>query len=147
MMEVIFIWATPCTKVSVLLFYRRVADGTLSRRFKWMTIGAIAFVILYTSVVFILMLLSCHPLDALWNRLDPNYNVDFHCSSVQESGEVAILSRTLSVVTDVYSVLLPAYLLMQIRIGERQRVGLVIVFGIGGLYAANLTRVLNFMKC
>jgi hypothetical protein len=40
----------------------------------------------------------------------------------------------LSVVSDFYSVMLPAVLLMRIRINRRQRFGLIFIFGLGYLY-------------
>ena len=40
----------------------------------------------------------------------------------------------LSVVSDFYSVMLPAVLLMRIRINRRQRFGLIFIFCLGYLY-------------
>jgi hypothetical protein len=40
----------------------------------------------------------------------------------------------MSVITDFYSVVLPAVLLLRIKMTKRQKIGLVFIFGLGFLY-------------
>jgi len=129
----LFLWSTAFTKVSVLLFYRRLVAGTYSKRFKWAVWSAIAFIITYTSILFILLLATCVPLESYWRRLEPTYTHDYHCASTSLQGGVSKLGGALSVITDFYSVLLPAILLLRIQITRRQRIGLVFIFGLGFL--------------
>ena len=58
---------------------------------------------------------------------------DFKCSPRTTQVHIAKLVGALSVVTDFYSVLLPAALVLQIRISRRQKIGLFFIFGLGML--------------
>jgi hypothetical protein len=61
-------------------------------------------------------------------------NNDFYCKPVETQVITAKLIGALSVVTDFYSVVLPAFLVMQIRISGKQKMGLIFIFGLGMLY-------------
>jgi hypothetical protein len=56
-------------KISVLLFYRRVGESALSRRFILTTQVALAGTVLTMLASLLCMLLLCRPLDALWKRV------------------------------------------------------------------------------
>jgi hypothetical protein len=58
---------------------------------------------------------------------------DFTCKSQSTQVHIAKLIGALSVVTDFYSVVLPAALVMQIRISRKQKIGLFFIFGLGML--------------
>jgi len=64
--EIIFLVATGCTKVSVLLFYRRLVEGTYSRTWKYATIAAIIFTTAYCVAFFFVLIFNCSPTDAYW---------------------------------------------------------------------------------
>jgi len=63
-----FAWliSTCCSKVSILLFYRRLTKGTFSRRWKYATIGAIIFVVFYCIAFVLVLVLNCRPTEAYW---------------------------------------------------------------------------------
>lgn len=70
-------------------------------------------------------------------RLDPHY-INTHrgkytCSSVEKSQAVAQFGGALSVITDFYTVALPAALLLRTKISRRQKIGLMGVFALGAL--------------
>jgi hypothetical protein len=130
----LYLFSTAFTKISVLLFYRRLVQGTCSRRYKYAIWAAMGFVIVYTFVFVVLLLVTCKPIQATWLRLDPTYSpTRYHCGSNDLMGKVSDLGGALSVVSDFYSVLLPAVLLLQIRITSRQRWGLMAIFSVGFL--------------
>jgi hypothetical protein len=117
------------------MFYRRLVAGTYSQRFKWAIWCAIGFVIAYTITFFIVICASCSPLEATWRQYDMNWTAThkFTCGSRNVSVRVAELVGALSVITDFYSVMLPAALIMQIHINKKQRWGLFFIFGVGFL--------------
>lgn len=97
--------------------------------------------IAYTITFFILVVLTCNPVYAVWMQFDLNWraNNDFYCKSAETQVLVAKLVGALSVVTDFYSVVLPAFLIMQIRISTKQKMGLFFIFGLGMLYVCLLS--------
>ncbi|KAF2396765.1 hypothetical protein EJ06DRAFT_482660, partial [Trichodelitschia bisporula] len=133
--EYVFFYSTCLTKISVLMFYRRLVAGTYSNKFKWAMWAAITFVVVYTIVVSFLVLFTCNPIPAVWKNYDLQWaqTHKFSCTSRPVQTWVAELTGALSVFSDVYSILLPAALLMRIRISRRQRIGLLFVFGVGFL--------------
>jgi hypothetical protein len=118
------------------MFYRRLVAGTYSRKFKWSIWVAIAFVIAYTVSFFVLTFMTCRPFVALWRQYDLVWlaaHPHFYCADNGIETKVSELAGALSVVTDFYSVMLPAALIMKIRITKRQKYGLFFIFGMGYL--------------
>jgi ABC-type Fe3+ transport system permease subunit len=119
------------------MFYRRLVAGTFSKRFKWALWIAMAFVVITTVVISALLLTTCRPMHAWWMQYDLTWNTlnkdKMYCTPVKDTVAVGRLAGSFSVITDFYSVMLPAVLLMRIRINKRQRWGLIFIFGIGYL--------------
>jgi hypothetical protein len=130
---VVYLFSTTFTKISILLFYRRLAEGTYSKRFKFAVWLAIFIVAAYTIISFVLLLTTCKPLDSLWRQVDPTYTKQWHCVSRHMQFSGALCSGVMSVITDLYSVMLSAMLLLRIRTTKRQKVGLIVIFGLGSL--------------
>jgi hypothetical protein len=70
-----------CTKVSILFFYRRLVEGTYSKRWTWLVWVAISFTIAYTIAFCIMLLVNCSPTEAYWRAFDIQYALtkDFTC--------------------------------------------------------------------
>ncbi|KAK4997559.1 hypothetical protein LTR66_003038 [Elasticomyces elasticus] len=130
--EVSFLISTCSTKISVLLFYRRMVLGSYSKKWKWATWVAIAFCAAYCLAFILTLFLICSPLDAYWKAFDLTYTGKYHCANTSVSNPFV---GTLSVVTDIYSVVLPGILLRNLRIPIQQKIGLNIIFGLGALVA------------
>jgi hypothetical protein len=73
-MEIVYLWATGLTRVSILLFYRRLG-GSVSRAFKYTVYAAIASVVLYTIGFNIFAFTQCTPLHAYWNMGDVSWQI------------------------------------------------------------------------
>jgi hypothetical protein len=73
------------------------------------------------------------PLEAQWRRLNSTYTRKYQCALPETQTAVSELSGALSVITDFYSVLLPAMLVFKIQVTRRQRIGLLLIFGMGSL--------------
>jgi hypothetical protein len=117
----------------VLLFYRRLVAGTFSPVLKWALWASIAFVALYSLGLGIFMFNMCYPIEANWLQYDPTYTRSYHCQKQSLLDGSALAGGTLSIITDFISVTLPAILLLNVRLTRRQRLGLVLVFGLGYL--------------
>lgn len=133
--EFLFMYSILSTKISVLMFYRRLIAGTYSKKFKWSLWAGIAFAIITTVVPMSLLLRQCTPIEAIWRQWDLIYAYSnaykFHCQKMSVTVLVSRLGGAWSVISDFYSVLLPSLLLMNMKLNERQRIGLVVVFGLG----------------
>jgi len=81
------------------------------------------------------MLINCDPVKAIWMQHDHAWTKTHSYKCVSNHIVVAASEAAggLSVVTDFYSVMLPAVLLMRIRTNGRQRFGLIFIFGLGYL--------------
>lgn len=117
------------------MFYRRLVAGAYSKTFKWAIWAAIAFVIVYTIVFFALLITTCSPVEAIWMQFSFEWTSThkYKCVSNATIEAASKAAGGLSVVSDFYSVMLPAVLLMRIRINKRQRYGLMFIFGMGYL--------------
>ena len=126
--ELAFIVSTSCTKVSVLLFYRRLVKGTFSKRWKWATIAAIIFTIIYCLAFNLALVFNCRPTEAYWKAFSMTYTADYHCANTKPLNPV---SGVLSVVSDFYSVILPMGMLRHFDIDRRKKIALNAVFSLG----------------
>lgn len=136
MISFIALSGTSLTKVSILLFYRRLVDGVFSRRLKWSIWSAILFVVLFTIGFMAFTLAECTPVQSSWEALDPAYHEAHKCISPRHIQVISIIFCALSIVTDFVTVTLPAFLLFaktQINFTRSQRIALVVIFFLGYL--------------
>jgi hypothetical protein len=131
--EFAFIIATCCNKVSVLLFYRRLTQGTFSKRWRYATIGAITFTVLYALAFILALVLNCQPTEAYWKSYSLDYTKSYKCADTRNLNPV---SGALSVFSDLYSVILPMGMLRHFDAPKRQKMALNAVFSLGLLVVA-----------
>ncbi|KAK3675345.1 hypothetical protein LTR78_004855 [Recurvomyces mirabilis] len=131
--EIAFLVSSCSTKISVLLFYRRLTKGTISTRWKAATIGAIIFTVGYCLSLILALILTCQPTNSYWLSYSPTYEKPYHCVDTRS---VNPLSGALSVFSDFYSVLLPMLMLRHFDIPHRQKTALYAVFSLGFLVVA-----------
>lgn len=129
--EMCYIAATCCIKISVLLFYRRLSVK-FSRFFMIATwIGIIANLIYVVAFILVLLLL-CRPVYAYWMSFDLAWasTHQFTCG-----GEyIALpLSAGISVIMDFYTASLPMFLIWNLSLPKRQKIGLYALFACGFL--------------
>jgi hypothetical protein len=131
-LEALYLLSTSTTKISILLFYRRLAAGSVSNGFIYSVYGAIAFVVLYFVVFFINLFVGCRPLPAFWLQVDPVWNAkhegDYQC--INEAANL-IAAASVSVVQDCLACGMPAILFWKLQMPRKQKVALGLVFGIG----------------
>jgi len=113
----------------VLLFYRRIQSGTYNRKWKIATWAAILFTIAQTLGLCLALVFSCSPTKAYWKAYNEDWATkhEYYCP---ESGYVNLLAGILSIVTDLYSIVLPFFMLRKLNIPKRQKISLNLVFGL-----------------
>lgn len=130
--ELLYMVSTCVTKVSILLFYRRLAAGTITRGFQWSIYAAIAFVVAYFIGFFINMFLICKPFSTYWLQADyfwlNMHRNDFTC---QNEGVVLVISAAISALQDFIACGLPMILLWKLHIPRRQKWALGAIFSVG----------------
>jgi hypothetical protein len=128
---------TSLTKISILLFYRRLSSGTVTPTFHWMLRGAIAFIVLSFVAFTMTTLLSCRPLNAFWNQVDFEWNIthqpgrDYVCYNEPLH---YFFNVTITVIQDFMVTLMPMALFYKLKMPIRQKVALGVLFGVGILY-------------
>ena len=131
--ELAFLVSTCCTKVSVLLFYRRLVRGTYNKIWRWMTVGAIYLTIGYGLGFIIALVLNCRPTNAYWKSLSLTYTGEYTCTDTRILNPI---SGALSVLSDFYAVVLPMGMLHNFDIDRRKKIALYSVFSLGLLVVA-----------
>jgi hypothetical protein len=78
---------------------------------------------------------TCIPLEALWMRLLPTWlaNHKYYCASVRSVVATSYAAGTISVITDIYTVLLPGWLFIKIRMSRKDRIVMMSIFSVGSL--------------
>lgn len=130
--QVLMLISTCATKASVLLFYRRMVKDT--GRWKYAIWTALAFTGCYFVGILLGYCLMCRPLDAYWLSYDFTYNKPYTCV---DGDAISLCVGILSVVSDLYAVILPFIILRHydLDVPRRQRVGLNIVFSLSIMVA------------
>jgi hypothetical protein len=133
-LEALYLLSTSTTKISILLFYRRLAAGSVTNRFIYLVYAAVAFVVVYFVIFFINLFIGCRPLAAFWLQVDPFWNAQ-HEGQYQCINEAAnlIAAASVSVVQDCLACGMPMILFWKVRIPQKQRFALGVVFGVGFL--------------
>jgi hypothetical protein len=64
-----YVVSTSLTKISILLFYKRMSDGAVSRGFRLAVRASIAFVIAYMITFLSTLFFTCRPISSYWNQV------------------------------------------------------------------------------
>ncbi|KXL48519.1 hypothetical protein M433DRAFT_63063 [Acidomyces richmondensis BFW] len=144
--QVLFLTSTCATKCSVLLFYRRLVKDI--GRWIYAIWAALTFTGIYYVGILIAYCLACQPLEAYWksyNLIHP-YTHPYKCI---DGNVLSPFVGTLSVISDIYAVILPMVVLRdyQLDVPRRQKIGLRIIFALGLLVAgAGIARTYYLWK-
>ncbi|KAG9777222.1 hypothetical protein ABEF95_000546 [Exophiala dermatitidis] len=128
LVELFFILGNACTKVSILMVYRKISSGSHNYWFFRLTWAAIVFTIAYTVGCILELCLACRPLEAYWRSYSPSYTRKYSC--VNETAPI-VFSAAASVFSDIYSSVLPMLLTRNLNVSRKQRLGLYVVFSAG----------------
>lgn len=124
LIQLFYLVSTAITKVSILLFYRRLSDR-VSSRFRLMLYGTMFVVIGTTVGGFLTHMIGCRPLEAYWmqnNTIWLSANAGkFQCYN--ESVYI-VTQATISMITDFIVCILPLSLFMKLQMHWRQKVSI-----------------------
>ena len=130
--QLFFVTAAGCTKISILLFYRRVTAETMDRLFLYVIFSAIAFIVGCIVAFNLVLLLGCRPLSAYWNSVLPAYTESYVCYNERVSLPIYSI---ISICTDVVVLALPYSVVWRLHMPYRQKLTLSFIFGVGLVYA------------
>ena len=111
------------TKVSILLQYLRVFPTDGIRRASWI---GLAFISIYGLWSFFGAVFMCWPINFFWDKA-----VHGRCLN-----EMAFWfsNAGLNILSDIFVLVLPMPVLNSLKLPTRQKIGLMLVFAVGGLY-------------
>jgi hypothetical protein len=142
--------STATTKISILLFYRRLAEGSISTRFLYTVYAAIAFVVVYFIVFWVNLFTGCRPFYAFWMQVDLVWAAEnagkYYCFDELKN---LIVAAGISVAQDFIACGLPMILFWKLKVPRRQKVALGAIFGVGFLYVfyLHLLQFLTSIAC
>lgn len=130
-----FLLCGGCTKVSILFFYRRLVEGTYSKRWNWLVWFAIGFTIAYTIAFCIMLCVNCSPTESYWMAFDIKYALteEFTCL---DTSVINIMAGVCAAISDLYAVALPCIITWHYAIPKRQKIALNIIFSLGFVVVA-----------
>lgn len=70
------------TKISILLFYRRLAANSYTKSFLWAVRLGILYNALYCFGFMLYIVVECRPLVAYWQKFSTQWNEKFTCGNV-----------------------------------------------------------------
>jgi hypothetical protein len=132
--EVLYTVTAGLIKISILFFYRRLAEGSISTMFQWAIKGCILFVSLATISIAFASIFVCRPVNAYWNMMDFTWALshvkgkNYHCF---DEGLQLLVENSIFIVQDIVTYLLPTVLFWKLQMPFRQKFALTVLFGLG----------------
>lgn len=112
-----------CTKFSILFQYLRIFPAKSFRIACWVVMGIVA---LYSSWAIVSGFVNCVPVEKFWNK-----KIEGNCLSFEAAW---FFNASMNIATDLALLIMPMPLLSQLHLPRMQKLALVAVFAIGGLY-------------
>ncbi|KAK6441824.1 hypothetical protein LTR95_001933 [Oleoguttula sp. CCFEE 5521] len=128
--QFLFVIGTCCVRVSILFFYRRLTKGTFKRRWHYALWLAIGFTITYSIAIIFLLIFGCSPTEAYWMGFNFGYKESWTCKDMRWTNWLAGI---LALISDAYSICLPALMLWPLELPKRQKLGLMAIFATSSL--------------
>ncbi|KAL8779319.1 MAG: hypothetical protein Q9213_006999 [Squamulea squamosa] len=125
--QILFFWAATLNKISLLCFYKRLTQGgaIYTTWYRLCILGGIIFQVLMLIAYSLSAINACQPLRAFWTPL-PQF--PHHCI---DEGNYMLSFGILTVVLDSVILLLPVPLLMSLHLSTKQKVAVLLLFGMG----------------
>ncbi|GME23723.1 Integral membrane protein [Neofusicoccum parvum] len=121
---------TSLVKISILCFYRRLSEGSVTRSWIWIVRGFMGFVIAYAFVFTLMLFVDCRPFDAFWNKLNPQWALAHNYTCFNEGADF-IASAVVSVIQDAAVCILPLLVVRRLQMPRKQKLALAGLFGVG----------------
>jgi hypothetical protein len=111
------------TKTSILVFYLKVSENT-RRVFRYSSITTLVVVNIAGLVLTALSIFRCTPFGTIFNYPLPQ---TAKCSNILR---LSFASAPVNIITDLAILFLPMPILTGLRLRRKQKIGLVVLFGI-----------------
>jgi hypothetical protein len=123
--EILFLSSLCLTKVSVVLFYRRLIDHSHSKWINRATWASIAFTVAYFISFFVVLVFACKPINAAWLSLNITWQGSYTCLDRHQSDP---LNGVFSVFSDLYSMGIPIAIVSRLSMPLNRKIILYMVF-------------------
>jgi hypothetical protein len=122
--------STTLIKISILCFYRRLTNGSISKAFLYCVWATIAFVVSSATLFTFLIVFSYSPIEGYWHLYDVSWR---HRNELKSLNEAAIIVSVtvIGTVQDLLICALPMMLVWNLQIETRQKAALIAIFGVG----------------
>lgn len=111
------------SKLSILAFYLRLSPARWFRMLVWCLIG---FVSAYSIAYFLVNIFGCSPITASWDLSIENKT----CVDTLTSYMVLSIAN---IIMDCCTLALPVPVVLPLQMARRQKISLILLFGMGGL--------------
>ncbi|KAI1654375.1 hypothetical protein F4813DRAFT_371585 [Daldinia decipiens] len=119
----IYLWAISTVKVSVGFFLFRISPNVYYKRILQ---GVMTFLMTYTFVCFMTLMLQCKNLAVIWDS-----RIQTTCWPQLTIQALSYANATISIITDLFFALLPIPMLWNVKINARTKASLMCIFGLG----------------
>jgi hypothetical protein len=128
--ELTYMVSTSLIKISILAFYRRITNGTISKTFLYLVWAFMAAVVVYCLVFVFTFIFTCHPVEGYWRMFDVRWRLtnELKC---HDEGITIVAAVIISTVSDFLICMLPMFLVWNLQISKRQKAALIGIFGLG----------------
>ena len=121
--ETLYLAVILLTKVSLLSFYLRIFPR---RGFQIITKMVMLFVIISGLVILLMEIFQCLPVSLNWNKSESGGR----CLNINS---LSYINGGLSILQDIIILVLPITELINLKLGRKQKLGVVFVFQVGAL--------------
>lgn len=128
--EVTYMVSTSLIKISILCFYRRITNGSISKTFVYLVWIFIVFVVVYCVVFTFVIIFSCSPVEGYWHLFDIMWRLQNEVKCHNEGAEIVSVV-VVSTLQDLFICALPIFLVWNLHIPRRQKAALIGIFGLG----------------
>lgn len=129
--EYLYVFSSVPIKLSILLFYRRLAKGTLTNTFTILIRASIIFVLAYLIVFTLTISLFCRPYSAYWNQFSLPWLAAGNTYTCYDEGANVLAASSISLCQDFVATLLPMVLFRRLAMPRAQKLALASVFALG----------------
>jgi hypothetical protein len=128
-----YVLVTHLTKISILLFYRRLSSGSFSPWFVWTLRAMIVMVILAFIGQEVTLLSACKPFNAFWDQVDFSWeSMNKYVCYDEAAGQYATIVT--GAFQDLVACFIPMILIMKLSLPRRQKIALFALFSLGLMY-------------
>ena len=129
--QMLYVWSSSLTKLSILYFYRRIFTSTYMRR---IVVSTICFVLVYFMACFLMLLLECRPLSLYWHMLVLPQGTGGTCVN---EGDLIVPAGIVNALIDLVILIIPLRSVLRLRLRWSQKLQVLAVFMAGALVCAS----------